>query len=822
MSSSFKIKPLAVAVSALLSVMSSYQAQSTPTSIVVSTSTSDLTFTTIDYPDLGLLEINSTGTINGSVYGINTSTTIGTLNNFSTIASSEESIYNTGTIGTLTNMGTITGVDDSIHNQGSIGTLTNAGVINSSEDAGIWNDGGVIDYLNNTGTISGDAGVVYEYGSSGGTLTNSGLISGGVGVVVADGATLDVLNNNGTISGEGFGIGLFSDGCYATIGTLSNSGLITGGDVAIINQFSELGNIFNEGTIAGNIFSTTGLSFYGPEGEGFGILTGYESNGMGTISITGGDLVFVTGNMLLNDNIALDEGNMSLQAANLLISNVISLNGDYQQGSEANLIFGMSNYQTASADLTTYNGYGRLLISGTATLASGSSVSLSNMGNYAFADGQRYVLMQAATDGTNYNVESLNYNVYGYNGLVTGSTMTDTTDSTKTDLVVTLGNSGPNNQATRPDAVAALGGLFNYGGTNAALLDLFNAGAALGSTAAANRAGAQLSPAAIASASAQASALPGMSVLNVLAQRGEAIRLAGGGGTGLSTGENDEGPVAWGQGFGGKVNRGNQSDVSGYDGHFVGMLLGSDGAVGDRWRLGGLGSYTTTMVDSTGDNQGSSAHVKSYGLFAYANYEGKPWYANLTAGNVWHHYNTKRDIAFSGFSGDAAGSFKGNQYLVSGLMGYPLQLGMMRTTLTPIAALTYSNLRQDGYTESGGNGAGLTVNGVTSTSLKSDLAMKVDHRFKVSNGEVRPFAQLGWRHEYHTHALQSVANFSADSSGATSFVTRGSKPVVDTGVLSVGATVIGQHNLSLTVKYTGEAARHYQSHTGNLQLRWQF
>lgn len=822
MSSSFKIKPLAMTVSALLSIMSSYQAQSTPTTIVVSTSSSDLTFTTIDYPEIDLLEVNNAGTINGSVYGINTSTTIGTLSNLSTIASSEYSIFNTGTIGTLSNMGTITAVEDSIHNQGTIGTLTNAGVISSDGEAGVWNDGGSIDYLSNTGTISGDAGVVYESIASGGTLSNSGLITGGVGVVVTDGASLDALNNNGTISGEGYGVGLFSDGCYATIGTLSNSGLITGGEAAILNMYSELGTIFNEGTIAGNIGSTSGLSFYGPEGEGFGILTGAESNSMGSISIAGGDLVFVTGNMLLNDNITLEEGSMSLQAANLLINNVISLSGDYQQGSEANLIFGMSSYQPASADLTTYNGYGRLLVAGAATLSSGSGVSLSNVGSNAFADGQRYVLIQADSDGTNYNVESLNYNVYGYNGLVTGSAITDSADSTKTDLVITLGSSGPNNNATRPDAVASLGGLFHYGGTDAALLNLFNAGAALGSSAAANRAGAQLSPAAVASASAQASAMPGLSVLNVLAQRGEAIRLAGGGGAGLSTGEDDDGPVAWGQGFGGKMNRGNQGDVSGYDGHFVGMLLGTDSALGERWRLGGLGSYTTTMVDSTGDNQGSSAHVKSYGLFAYANYEGKPWYANLTAGNVWHHYNTKRQIDFSGFSGDAVGDFKGNQYLFSALMGYPLALGMMRTTLTPIAALTYSNLRQDGYTESGGNGAGLTVNGVTSTSLKSDLAMKMEHRFSVSDGEVRPFAQLGWRHEYHTNALQSVANFSADNSGATSFVTRGSKPVVDTGVLSVGATLIGQRNLSLTVKYTGEAARHYQSHTGNLQLRWQF
>jgi hypothetical protein len=45
------------------------------------------------------------------------------------------------------------------------------------------------------------------------------------------------------------------------------------------------------------------------------------------------------------------------------------------------------------------------------------------------------------------------------------------------------GNTGPNISATTPNAVSAISGLFNYGGINTSLLNVFNASAALGSTA---------------------------------------------------------------------------------------------------------------------------------------------------------------------------------------------------------------------------------------------------------------------------------------------------------------------------------------------------
>jgi outer membrane autotransporter protein len=298
----------------------------------------------------------------------------------------------------------------------------------------------------------------------------------------------------------------------------------------------------------------------------------------------------------------------------------------------------------------------------------------------------------------------------------------------------------------------------------------------------------------------------------------------GNNGSGVSTGESASSTGLWGQGFGGTSRLGERDDVAGYHAHYSGMLLGADAALNDSWRAGGLFSYTNTTVNNDGDNTGSSAAVKSYGLFGYATYTGSPWYVDLSLGAVQHQYDTTREVNFPGFSSTAKGQHDGMQYIASVLAGYPINLGSMmaNTVLTPIAGLTYSTLRQDSYTEKDGGAAALHVSADNIGSLKSDLGAKLERSFATPYGRVMPSAQLTWRHEYRDNGLQSVANFAADTSGATSFTTTGAKAIADTGVMSLGVKLMQSQNLSVGVEYTLEAASGYAANTGDVQVRWDF
>jgi len=645
--------------------------------------------------------------------------------------------------------------------------------------------------LTNNGTITSGTGsspsgyvqaIYIDSGTTLGTLTNNGTINGASYAIYNDHGTITNLINTGSIAGAG----IFNMGA---INTLNNSGTISGG---FSNYYGTIATLINSGTLSG------GFSNYGVIGD---------------LSSTGSMVGTITNNGTLG------------------ISSEVSITGNYVQSSSGTLSIGVTDSaSTTLSGVVSETGYGRLVVSGNATIASGSSIVLRSVsGSYGFAAGQRFVVVQAAGSSTNYNASSLLYSATGYSGTVTGSVVADGSYS---DLLLTLsssssggsggGSSTPNISATTPNAVSALSGLFNYSGVNASLLNVFNASAALGSTSEANRAGAQLSPASNAAATTQASSAQTQSVLNVAAAHVDGLRIAqADGASGIATGERANNVALWGQVFGGKATQDQRDNVSGYSANYNGLLIGGDKLLNDAWRLGALVSYANTSISNRDDNSGSSADLKSYGLIAYAGYTADSWYLDLSGGVVRHKYNTTRLIDFSGFTGTAYGNYNGTQSVLSAEAGYPIRLDAT-TVLTPIAGLNYSKLSQDGYTESGGNGAALTIASNNSTSLKSDLGAKLERSFATSYGSLAPSVQLTWRHEYHDTSLRSIANFAADTSGTTSFTTFGAKPIANTGIVALAATLTRSANMTLTARYTVEAGGGYMSQTADVRLRYQF
>ncbi|MGZ5818336.1 MAG: beta strand repeat-containing protein, partial [Burkholderiaceae bacterium] len=359
---------------------------------------------------------------------------------------------------TITNTGVVSVSTTAVSVGGSVGTLTNSGTISAGTGySGISNFGESITAINNIGAIGGgDYGISNVNGSIG-TLTNSGTISG----------TNGIFNYNGTI------------------GTLSNNGLITGSVAAVYNRSSGLiGTLNNTGTIAGNVFnaSTHNLTINGGAGSTFGTLTGVGggigSGNIGTITNTAANLFFGSGNQLLNDNINVSSSHtVTNTASTLQINNNIGITGNYVQNAGATLNIGVADNAITSTGTTSDTGYGRLTVSGSATIAAGSTVALKKLNSYAFAQGQRFVVLRATT--ATYNTGSLNYSATGFNGTIIGSSFVD---GSYTDLLLTLnGVSGtsPNNLATNGNSVASLGGLYKYQGTDAGLLALFNPAAAL-------------------------------------------------------------------------------------------------------------------------------------------------------------------------------------------------------------------------------------------------------------------------------------------------------------------------------------------------------
>ena len=771
--------------------------------------------------------LTNSGAISASAMGILNNGGIGSIGNGGYI-SALYAINNGpgGTINTLGNNagGTIYGTSYGVFNQaGNIATLTNAGVIRGVSRAGVINayttsvHASTIGALTNSGSIIGATAGILNNGIVGSiTNTGTGIISGGTAGVQNEAATISLLSNTGTITSAGIGV----SGNGGTIGTIINSGVINGSAYAIdIASGASLGGITNSGTIAGIIrdLGTTPLIISGGSGAAFGTLTGYNG-AIGSIVASNG-LVFSGGNQLLNDNITVNSGSGTVTNTSsvLQVNNQLTINGNYYQNAAATLAIGIGA-NAGSLGTITDTGYGRLIVTGNATIEAGSSVVLKKLTTYSYAAGQRFVIIQAGGNSNSYNAASLNFSVTGYRA--SGADVTETINGVSYhDLVVTINGTRNGNIATNANANAVFSGLSGYMGVNQALLDVYNPVLALTDQNQANRAGAQLSPAATVSAAVGASVSAFDAVQGAAGGRIDSLRTAQAGGSGIATGETSFDPALWGRLFGGQAKQGERNSVSGYHASYGGFMLGGDVQAHADWRIGGLFSYANTNVGNDGDNSGSGAHIDSYGLTAYAGYDGRPWYVNLTVGAARQMYDTNRAINYSGFSGIANGSFKGNLFSATAEAGYPLAVG--DATLTPLAGMRYSTLKQDAYTETG-SGADLMVNGSTYSSFKSEIGAKYERSLMTSRGELKPFVQLSWNHEFRDTALTTSASFAADASGSTAFTTRGAGPVRNTATLSLGATLLQSKNLTLSARYSLEGASGYTAQTGDLTLRWQY
>lgn len=782
-----------------------------------------------------------------------------TVTNTGSVSSTNDILISaSGTLGTLTNSGAINdpggiglmmsgGSIAAISNNGSgtigggtavflsfgtIGSLTNSGSI-SGTGIGVLNGDPVAAFTNNAGgSIRGGASGVDNFGTIG-SLTNSGMISSSAGKGIGNFGTITALTNNtgGTISGT---TGIFNSG--GTISTLTNSGLITGNTFALFNDAtSTLGPIANSGTIAGNIENDAAqdLTINGGSGAVFGTLTGFGGT-TGTITNTASNVVFGSGNVLLNDAINVGSNTVNNAGATLAVNVPMTITGNYSQGQAATLLIGVSSGASATGSPTD-TGYGQLVVQGNATIAAGSSVTLQGTGaGYGFAAGQRFVVVDATGTGT-YNAGALKYSIVGYTATLTGSTVVTTGHN---DLVVTIdsaqqnSSSGPGSSApsplaeaslaTAPNAAASLHGLLSYTGvTQPQLLNLYNATLAAlsqNSVASANRVGQQLSPVTPAS-TGQAASASTFDVLRIVAAHTNSLRLAQSrdGETGVATGEAAPQWSAWGQAFGGHASQGERDGVDGYSANYGGLLLGADKALSERWRAGGVFAYSNTLIDQSGDTAGDSTRVNAYGLIGYASYTHEPWYVNLSAGAVLQRYDTTRVVDFTGFSGVASGRFDGEQYVARAEAGYPLALRGM--TLTPLASLTYSFLHQGSYTESGGNGAALAVGAANTSSVRSGLGFRLERGLATSYGEIVPDIQAQWIHEYDRTRVTAAASFAADTTGQTAFTTVGPTPVADLADVSLGVTLLRANNLTVSARYEVQAAPRFVSQTGILRLR---
>jgi outer membrane autotransporter protein len=284
--------------------------------------------------------------------------------------------------------------------------------------------------------------------------------------------------------------------------------------------------------------------------------------------------------------------------------------------------------------------------------------------------------------------------------------------------------------------------------------------------------------------------------------------------SGVSTGDPAHDTGFWMQGFGFRGDQDRRNSVDGYSADAYGFALGADTLIQPRTRVGGALSYTQSNIDDKGLSTGNRTDIDSYQATLYGSMLMEGWYLNGDVGLGKHNYDARRIV----LGGIVNGSHDAWQYTARVDAGWPIQMG--KATVTPVAALTYSRLNQDSYSETG-VGA-LNVTGKDTDSVRSGLGAKA--HIPLGEGTVNTALELRaiWNHEFGSTSQDTTASF---VDGGSAFTTSGVKTARDGA--NLGASLVLSHSdkdvlQNLLLSYDAEIKDQYLSHTARLQARFDF
>ena len=265
----------------------------------------------------------------------------------------------------------------------------------------------------------------------------------------------------------------------------------------------------------------------------------------------------------------------------------------------------------------------------------------------------------------------------------------------------------------------------------------------------------------------------------------------------------------WVTGFGDFVSVDADSNAKGYDFTTGGVSLGLDYRISDQLAIGVMAEYSHTWTTL---NPRGSIDVNSGRGGLYATWYNQGIYFN---GAIYGGQNTY-DSGRSGLVGLANGSTEGAEWsaFISG--GYDFHFGPL--TIGPIAALQYTYVNIDGFSEKGSL-APLAIHSDSAESFRSDVGFRAFYQWQVGKVVVEPSLKAAWEHEYKYSALPITAGFAGIPGPSSTF--SGPSEGHDSVVVSAGITVPWTPAISTYLNYDGQLGRgNYDSNavTGGVRI----
>ena len=271
----------------------------------------------------------------------------------------------------------------------------------------------------------------------------------------------------------------------------------------------------------------------------------------------------------------------------------------------------------------------------------------------------------------------------------------------------------------------------------------------------------------------------------------------------------------WGEVWYTDAKQDTSDGINGYDANTVNLTVGYDQEIlnGSRLGLAFTRGDSNVGTQSTANGVTSLSHI----LTLYGKHAIGPWQtqAALSAGVA-----TNDAIRYAD-SERITADYDSKVYGANVTAGYLLgNTGAWR--LQPQAAINYSHIAIDGYTENGdgtGTSKALQVQSQDYDVFEIGAGVNVQREFKIGKGILRPEAEVMVYRDLVGDQIQATSSFVG---GNTSFVTLGRNPEQTSWKCDLGMNYELENNVSLRVGYNYTGRDDFQANSVNARLRIEF
>jgi len=734
------------------------------------------------------------------------STIAGSLTNTGAIIAANGNGFELKSLSTLTgdviNSGTISGADtDSIIvlAPGSVGR-TGARIARSpapsSGDTGIHiAEGSVFSgAVNNTGTIIG--GIYLQADSSG--FTNTGIVDGSQHGFDFEGGELGSVNNAGTIASDEAAVRIASGNIT---GGVVNNGTIAGGNYGIHLISSAIaGGLTTSGTISGAEFSI--------QADDASSIDSITIIGNNTAKFVGTVDSALTPTQVASDAVyTMDDGQLFI-VSNFTNNGVLvfgagstgTVDGNYTQSADA----------TFRTHITNDTTYGKLVVTGTATLPSNAKIDVDvSDPHFRFTTRRMEDIISAGTlvsDGTFALTD--NSFLFDFSAVLDGNTVDLALEANAPTGVETTVNSLGNSPAS--GAARVLDNEF-LNNPDSPLIPYFITATTQQEV---SDAVSQTLPL-MTGGTSLASTSAMTSISRVVQARIESDR-------GLSSGDEATygNRVFWLKPFGSWADQDSRTGAPGFEVDTKGLALGADVVMSDETRLGASFAYATAEVDSDSDIADQSADIDVYQLIVYGSYNvAQQADLNFHVGVGQNQNDGSRFMSLGGFSGMAESKY--DSLTANAGVGFGKIYAINEQLhVTPSVRADYTWIRDESYDEKGNTDIAPLLLSVDERKY-DEFVLGADGKlsYQTQSGFILA-ANLGVGYD----VINDDAAITAAYAGApgASFVTHGVEPSpwIMRGGLGISSTTAS--GMEISVRYELETRTDFMNQTAAVKVRLPF